>query len=225
LDAKVVFDLHTCYLVDKFYTLVIGRTQMAAHRLRNFEYLKIAGLMSVSALALAVACLGTQLRPANAADQDQIARGKYMVSLMGCGDCHTPGHFFGKDDLARNLAGSDVGFGIPLGVFVGPNLTPDNETGLGNWTPEQIAAALTKGERPDGRILAPVMPWRRFANLTPSDAQAIALYLKSLPPISHQVPGPFGPNQVPTVFVMSPQPPDNYYQRTHAAPAASAAPK
>jgi mono/diheme cytochrome c family protein len=197
---------------------------MATHGLRNFQYLKIIGL--ISALALVVACVATQLRPAKAADQDQIARGKYMVSIMGCGDCHTPGHFFGKDDMARYLAGSDVGFGIPsLGVFVGPNLTPDNETGLGNWTPEQIAAAITKGERPDGRILAPVMPWRHFANLTPSDAQAIALYLKSLPPISHQVPGPFGPNQVPTVFVMSPQPADNYYQRIHAAPAASAAPK
>jgi mono/diheme cytochrome c family protein len=204
---------------------------MAAHDLRNFKYLTVAGLMSLPALALAMlvlitAYLAIQLRPAKAADQDQIARGKYMVSLMGCDDCHTPGHFFGKDDMTRNLAGSDVGFGIPsLGVFVAPNLTPDSDTGLGKWTPDQIVAAVTKGERPDGRILAPVMPWRHFAKLTPSDAQAIALYLKSLPPVSHQVPGPFGPSQVPTVFVMSPQPGDGYYQRTHAAPTASAAPK
>jgi mono/diheme cytochrome c family protein len=183
-----------------------------------------AGLLSAAALLLAGVTLVPPLRSALAADQDQIARGKYLTGVMGCDDCHTPGHFFGKDDLTRNLAGSDVGFGIPsLGVFVPPNLTPDDQTGLGKWTPEQIVTALTKGERPDGRILAPVMPWRHFARLTPSDALAIALYLKSLPPISHQVPGPFGPTQVPTVFVMSPQPGDAYFQHIHSAPPAAAA--
>jgi mono/diheme cytochrome c family protein len=200
---------------------------MAARSLRNFAYLKAVGLISPPALALAVLALVTTylaapLHRAKAADQDQIARGKYMVGVMGCDDCHTPGHFFGKDDLTRNLAGSDVGFGIPsLGVFVPPNLTPDNETGLGKWTPEQVVAAITKGERPDGRVLAPVMPWRHFARLTPADALAIALYLKSLPPISHRVPGPFGPSQVPTVFVMSPQPGEGYF-KSHSGPPAEA---
>jgi mono/diheme cytochrome c family protein len=197
---------------------------MAARSLKNFNSLKVAGRMSLPALALGilVAYLAIQSRPAKAADQDQVARGKYMVGVMGCDDCHTPGHFFGKDDLTRNLAGSDVGFGIPnLGVFVPPNLTPDNATGLGKWTPEQIVAAITKGERPDGRILAPVMPWRHFSRLTPSDAMAIALYLKSLPPVSHQVPGPFGPSQTPTVFVMSPQP-GEAYAKLHAGPPAGA---
>jgi mono/diheme cytochrome c family protein len=191
--------------------------------LRNFTYLKVAGLMSLPVLALATAYFAVQLRPARAADHDQIERGKYMVGVMGCDDCHTPGHFFGKDDLTRNLAGSDVGFGIPsLGVFVPPNLTPDNDTGLGKWTPEQIAAAITKGERPDGRILAPVMPWRHFSRLTPADALAIAVYLKSLPPVSHQVPGPFGPSQTPTVFVMAPQP-GEAYAKAHAGPAPAGA--
>ena len=55
----------------------------------------------------------------------QVARGKYLVGLMSCTDCHTPGHFLGKEDATKFLGGSDVGFGIPgLGVFVGPNLTP-----------------------------------------------------------------------------------------------------
>jgi hypothetical protein len=109
--------------------------------------------------------------------------------------------------MTRILAGSDVGFGIPgAGVFVGPNLTPDNETGLGKLTEQQIATAITTGERPDGRLLAPAMPWRGLASLTKSDALAIAAYLRSLPPVSNKVPGPFGPNEHPDVFVMSLQP-------------------
>jgi mono/diheme cytochrome c family protein len=82
----------------------------------------------------------------------------------GCFDCHMSGYFLGKPDMARYLGGSDVGFEIPgLGVFVAPNLTPDPETGLGKWTEAQIVTALQTGKRPDGREVAPIMPWRAFA--------------------------------------------------------------
>jgi mono/diheme cytochrome c family protein len=146
--------------------------------------------------------------PAIAADEATIARGAYLVSVAGCGDCHTPGHFLGQPDLERALAGSDVGFEIPgLGTFHGPNLTPDVETGLGGWSEEEIIAAFTTGVRPDGRILAPAMPWMGYANFTPDDAWAIAAYLKSLPPVSNKVPGPFGPGEMPTAFVMRIIPP------------------
>ena len=102
------------------------------------------------------------------------------------------------------LGGSDVGFGIPgVGIFVGPNLTPDVETGLGRWTVDQIVAAITTGVRPDGRILAPIMPWRSLAALAPADARSIAEYLKTLPPVHNKVAGPFGPNSIPTVPVMA----------------------
>jgi mono/diheme cytochrome c family protein len=140
--------------------------------------------------------------------QDEIARGKYLVTFGGCNDCHTPGYFFGKPDMTRQLGGSEVGFELPgLGVFHGPNLTPDKETGLGNWSREQIVTALQTGVRPDRRILAPIMPWKAFANLTRDDAMAIAAYLKSLPPVKNKVPGPFGPSQTPTSFVMKIVPP------------------
>ena len=77
------------------------------------------------------------------AQQSQVERGKYLVTLGSCTDCHTPGYFFGKPDLARYLGGSEVGFEIPgLGVFHGPNLTPGSETGLGNWTIAQIVTAF-----------------------------------------------------------------------------------
>ena len=145
----------------------------------------------------------------DAASQDaQIKRGKYLVTLSGCNDCHTPGYFFGKPDMPRFLGGSEVGFKIPgLGVFYGPNLTADPETGLGNWTTAEIATAITngKGRR---RVLAPVMPWHAFANFTRQDIQAVVAYLKSLPAVKNKVPGPFGPGEKPSSFVVKIVPPE-----------------
>jgi mono/diheme cytochrome c family protein len=158
--------------------------------------------------------VGTVILAASAAAsaaETQIERGKYLVTISGCGTCHTPGALLGKPDSTRVLAGSEVGFGIPgVGVFVGGNLTPDKETGLGDWTAEQIIAAITKGVTPNGRKLFPVMPWPDLANLSSDDAQAIAAYLKSLPPVKNAVPGPFGPKEAPTTFVSVVVPGDVY---------------
>ena len=153
-------------------------------------------------------CVLSSIPDAGLAQDSQIRRGQYLVTLGGCNDCHTPGYFFGKPDMARFLGGSEVGFELPgLGVFHGPNLTPDTETGLGAWSTDQIVAAITKGQRPDGRELAPIMPWHAFANLTAQDVRAIAVYLKSLPPVKNKVPGPFGPGEQPASFVMKIVPP------------------
>jgi mono/diheme cytochrome c family protein len=154
-----------------------------------------------------------------------VERGKYLVAIMGCTDCHTPGSFLGHPDPSRFLAGSDVGFAIPgEGVFVGRNLTPDIETGLGGWTKEQIVVALTTGNRPDGRMLAPAMPWNDFSHLTRTDAMAVAAYLKSLPPIRNEVPGPFGPDETPPTLVMTVVP-GAAYAGMAKAPAASSSDK
>jgi mono/diheme cytochrome c family protein len=168
-------------------------------------------LPALSASLLPLAALFAALcGSANAADS-QVTRGKYLVSIIPCTDCHTPGTFLGKPDFSRNLGGSDVGFEVPgLGIFYGPNLTPDKDTGLGNWTNKQIATAITTGKRPDGRILAPPMPVASFKALSWSDAMAIAAYLKTLPPVKNKVPGPFGPSQKPTSFVYQVLPPDKY---------------
>jgi hypothetical protein len=110
--------------------------------------------------------------------------------------------------MARYLGGSDVGFELPgLGVFVGPNLTPDRATGLGNWTDAQVATAIRTGTRPDGRILAPIMPYHAFATLTKPDVEAIVAFLRSIPAVRHKAPGPFGPGETPTTFVMKIVPP------------------
>jgi mono/diheme cytochrome c family protein len=154
------------------------------------------------AAGIAIAWLGASIGAAQA--DTQIDRGKYLVTVMGCTDCHTPGSFLGHPDMTKFLGGSDVGFAIPgLGVFVGRNLTPDKETGLGGWTTQQVVTAFTAGVRPDGRILASIMPWEEFGHLTKADTLAIAAYLKSLPPVNHAVPGPFGPSETPTTFVMT----------------------
>jgi mono/diheme cytochrome c family protein/uncharacterized protein YjiS (DUF1127 family) len=161
------------------------------------------------ALAAAVAASAIVLSRAARAQEAQIERGQYLVTLGGCTDCHTPGYFFGKPDMARFLGGSEVGFEIPgLGVFHGPNLTPDRDTGLGGWSAEEIAAAITTGKRPDGRVLAPIMPWHAFAKLTRQDVLAMVAFLKSLPPVKNTVPGPFGPNEKPSSFVMKIVPPE-----------------
>ena len=159
---------------------------------------------------IVVAALLTCFWRAEAAERASVERGKYLVNLGGCTDCHTPGYFFGMPDEARQLGGSEVGFEIPgLGVFHGPNLTPDQDTGLGGWSAADIVRAIQTGTRPDGRILAPIMPWHAFAELTSEDAQSIAAFLRSLPPVSNKVPGPFGPSDTPTSFVfrvVAPQP-------------------
>jgi mono/diheme cytochrome c family protein len=184
------------------------RGASGARRGRAARPLPRAGVCLALAVAAAAATSALPSRTAFAQDA-QIQRGKYLVTLGGCNDCHTPGYFFGKPDMARFLGGSEVGFEIPgLGVFHGPNLTPDPETGLGQWSTEEVVAAITKGQRPDGRVLAPIMPWHAFANLTAQDVRAIAAFLRSLPPVKNRVPGPFGPNERPTSFVMKIVPPE-----------------
>lgn len=135
--------------------------------------------------------------------ENAIKRGQYLTGLGGCGDCHSPGYFLGKLDETKHLAGSDVGFQTPGGTFVGPNLTSDKETGLGNWSKEEIVKALQEGTRPDGRVLADVMPWKDFARLTTSDAEAIATYLMSLKPIKNQVPAPLQAGEKPKFPVLT----------------------
>lgn len=164
--------------------------------------------MNAKPVAAILAALCLPWAPSLAADPEAVARGKYLVTIASCHDCHTPGFFLGKPDMARYLGGSDVGFELPgLGVFHGPNLTPDKATGLGGWTDAQVVAAIQTGTRPDGRMLAPIMPYHAFAALTKPDVEAIVAFLRSIPPVRNKVAGPFGPTETPTSFVMKVVPP------------------
>jgi mono/diheme cytochrome c family protein len=153
----------------------------------------------VNATLLAFAVAGPLAAPGGAARaDDKVKRGEYLATIMDCGGCHTPGHLRGKPDLGRYLAGSDVGFEIPgLGIFYPPNLTPDRETGLGAWSAAEIINAVRNGARPDGRALAPVMPYHSYARLSDEDAEALVAYLKSLKPIRNQAPAITGPTEKP----------------------------
>ena len=157
--------------------------------------------MGVAALLAATALAGGCQKPAaegqGAAAAEKAAnpveRGRYLVTIMDCSGCHNTGAFGPKPEEGH-LAGSDTGFEIPgMGIFYPPNLTPHPEDGIGAWSEADIVKAIRTGARPDGRILAPIMPWKNYGTLTDSDAAAIAAYLKSLPAAPHKSPAPTQP--------------------------------
>ena len=99
-------------------------------------------LTKYSPFLLVVAVVAVASFSVQAGDRN-VEHGKYLVTVMSCTDCHTPGALLGKPDTKRYLGGSEVGFVLPdLGVFYGANLTPDKATGLGNWTIDEIAGAI-----------------------------------------------------------------------------------
>jgi len=114
-------------------------------------------------------------------------RGAYIAHALGhCGECHTPRGLLGAPRTGRYLAGTREG---PEGVTV-PNITPDPVTGIGAWTDGELFAYLSTGRRPDGRhagqpmlevLGTSIMP------LTPADRRALTTYLRSLPPVFHDV--------------------------------------
>src|SRR5580765_7299459 len=153
-------------------------------RMRLGVVVLLAG--AVAASLSVQSCSSGKVEATPAAAVDPVARGRYLVTLMSCNDCHTPGYFYGAPDTTRRLSGSDVGWIGPWGVVHARNLTPDS-TGIGSWSSDQIVTALMTGGTPDGSQLAPIMPWGNFSGvLDHDDALAIAAYLKSLPPVVHK---------------------------------------
>ena len=149
----------------------------------------------------------------------QIARGKYLVDIMGCHDCHTPmklGPNGPEWDMSRALSGHPENAVLPpatlpngylamIGAtftsFTGPwgtsftrNLTPDKETGLGDWTVEEFIATMKTGrERGKGRPVLPPMPVQNLRALSDADIRALFAYLQSLPPVKNRTPQPVEP--------------------------------
>lgn len=135
-----------------------------------------------------------QLPPSSAvaapASEATAARGEYLVrSVMACTDCHTPlDPASGAADFSRFLAGGYPYEG-PWGIVYSANLTPDEATGLGTWSDDEIVRSIRTGVRADGRILL-LMPWIEYARLSDEDAYAIAAYLRTLEPVENEVPAP-----------------------------------
>jgi len=136
--------------------------------------------------------LGEHYRRLAAADgANPVERGRYLTRALGCGTCHTP--YDARGHLSEELAyAGGVKWSLgPYGFVYSANLTSDKETGLGNWTDEEIRRAITRGIRKDGgRTLPFPMPWTSTANLSEPDLSAIIAYLRTLPPIANKVPEP-----------------------------------
>jgi mono/diheme cytochrome c family protein len=153
---------------------------------------KIDGKPNVRILAkLSSAVAAALLFCGPAQASDFLARGAYLARITGCVGCHTPRAPDGGVVEGRLFSGGDhtIAAAGNHGRFYPPNLTPDVETGIGSWQPRDIIKAIKTGTTPDRRVLSTAMPWRsQYDQLSDSDAMAIAVYLKSLPPIRNSIP-------------------------------------
>ena len=172
----------------------------------------------LAALALAAgAAAQAQPTPLSA----QIARGQYIVSTAGCHDCHTPwkmGANGPEPDMSRALSGhpaqlvmppapdlgqgpwqvaiaaTNTAFSGPWGVSFTANLTPDAETGLGDWTLRDFMQTIRTGKRMGrGREVLPPMPVPVYNNLNDADLASVYAYLRTIPAVKNRVPEPLPP--------------------------------
>jgi len=167
----------------------------------------------LAAAAFASSPARAEIQPVTSHD---VERGAYLVRVMMCNDCHTP--LKGQEpDMSRMLSGHPEGAGVPaapalagpwvwagsetMTAFAGPwgvsftaNLTPDKETGLGDWDADTFIRALRTGRHEGrGRPILPPMPWPWIGQATDDDLRAIFAYLQSIPPIRNKVPQPVDP--------------------------------
>ena len=182
---------------------------------------------NISARTLAagalVAALGTAActGPEAASQTSRVERGKYLVTIGGCNDCHTPlkmGPKGPEPDMARMLSGHPESFEIsagtrpssaqwmmtaavtgtafsgPWGVSFAANLTPDQNTGLGIWTEDMFIRTIRTGKHMGvSRDILPPMPWPMYRNATDEDLKSIYAFLRSIQPIHNRVPTPLPP--------------------------------
>jgi len=179
------------------------------------------------AASLLVFALAASEQPAAAADKaaakpaEKLARGKYLVTVSGCNDCHTPlkmGANGPEPDMSRMLSGhpeqlamppapklpegpwlvvssaTNTAWSGPWGVSFTANLTPDRDTGLGKWTLRNFVETIRTGRHMGrGREILPPMPIPMYKNFTDRDLDAIYSYLQSIPAVSNRVPEPLAP--------------------------------
>jgi mono/diheme cytochrome c family protein len=173
------------------------------------------------ALAASATLLLGASAPARAGGKDRAARGRELVTLGGCNDCHTPlkmGQNGPEPDMARMLsghpehiampaapalppgpwafvaAGTMTAWSGPWGVSYTANLTPDPETGLGRWTERDFIETMRTGRHMGrGRQILPPMPVQNLGQLPERDLKDIFAYLKSIPAVKNQVPQPVPP--------------------------------
>jgi mono/diheme cytochrome c family protein len=146
-------------------------------------------------LAVVTAAAGAQA-------QSAIERGRYLVeAVMACDGCHTP-RAAGNLDMSRRFSGGDQVWSHPAYTVRGTNISADRETGIGSWSEADLKRSLIEGTRPNGVVLAPQMPVSFYRVLTPGDLDAVVAFVRSIPPVRREVPGPvykqqFGHDPIP----------------------------
>jgi len=199
-----------------------------SRRVVNFSLLAALAAAGGTWLSLAPAAASAAAgdSPAVAAPADKIARGKYLVTIAGCNDCHTPlkmGPQGPEPDMSRMLSGhpesmslppapalpagpwivtvaaTNTAWSGPWGVSYTANLTPDPETGLGKWTLRDFRGTLRTGRHMGrGRAILPPMPIPMYKHFTDDDMDAIFSYLRTIPAVNNRVPEPLPPAVAPT---------------------------
>ncbi len=129
---------------------------------------------------------------------DELATGRYLTTLSGCIECHTPVE---QGQIIEDKAfsgGRD--FKLPTGTLYTANITPDKETGIGNWTKENFVARFKayadsgySAHKVSPNEMQTIMPWTMYAGMTEKDLGAIYTYLKSLKPVKNSIPQKFVP--------------------------------
>lgn len=110
-----------------------------------------------------------------ATDDAQIERGKYVALAGNCASCHT-------SDGGAYMAGG-LGFETPFGRIYSTNITPDADSGIGNWSGLEFLSSMRLGVRPGGEHLYPVFPYTAFTRVTDEDVAALFAYLRSIPAV------------------------------------------
>jgi mono/diheme cytochrome c family protein len=138
-----------------------------------------SALSIIAASAMGMAALISTAFAQDTQSFDRLERGRYLTILSDCAACHTaPG--------GRPFAGG-LALLTPFGTILAPNITPDQETGIGNWTDDEFVAALHDGRGRGGTRLYPAMPYPAYTKMTRDDALAIRSYLATVAPVSNKV--------------------------------------
>jgi len=111
-------------------------------------------------------------------DSDSVTRGEYLVKAGGCISCH--------EGSNESLSGGTA-VESPFGTFFASNITPDQQTGIGNWSGEDFIAALRHGRSPDGSFYYPAFPYRAYSGLSDEEILDIAAYLQNQTAIENSV--------------------------------------
>ena len=122
----------------------------------------------------------------------RLERGRYLfTATAGCNGCHSL-HDWNTHGAPVLPQGEGVGqvmwFTNLPGRIVASNITPDPETGAGNWTDDQLARAIREGIGHDGRALFPMMPYQQFRHMSDEDLASLVVFLRTLPPVQHALP-------------------------------------